>query len=123
MKFLNLTAIALIGASVFTLPAAADEMSDARDALCEKMKGCALEQMGDAEGMTDQMKTMIMQSLESMCDGLERNYAAVQGHPLYQPATACMRSMSTLSCGELQQGDDAQTTECASFREEAKKYE
>ena len=123
MKFRNLTVIALLGAFVSAAPVPANEMSEARDALCEKIKGCALEQMGQADNMTDQMKTMIMQSLESMCDGLEEGYKAAEGHPLYQPATACMRSMSEQSCEVLQQGDDMQTPECASFREESKKYE
>jgi hypothetical protein len=122
MKTLQIAVAALFWA-VSLQSAAAEEMAEAMDGLCVKMKGCALEQMGNADDMNEQMKEMVMQSLNPMCDGMERNFEAAQGHALYPVATACLQSMQSQSCEELSAGDESRTPECVRYREEAKKYE
>lgn len=120
----GLTAAYLIVVPFGSTVAVADDFADASAALCEKMKTCAAAQMGDLDSMSDDMKAQIMTSLEGMCMGIEQNYSAFRAYnDLYVPATACMKSMSELSCAELEAGNEDATPQCAAFREAAKKYE
>jgi hypothetical protein len=119
-----LAAALLLTAALWSPDAAADEFADASAALCEKMKTCAAAQMGDIDNMSDAMKAQIMTSLEGMCIGIDQSYSAFRTYnDLYVPATACMKSMSELSCAELEAGEKDATPQCAAFREAAKKYE
>lgn len=107
------------------LPAHADDMSEALDGVCQKMRGCALAQMEGAEGMSEQTKAMIETQLDSMCDGIKAQYNsfAASVHPLYKPATACLVSMEALTCEQISEGDENPTPECAELREKAEAYE
>ena len=111
-------------AAIPTGVAKADAFTEARAALCEKVKTCAMEQMAVEQDMNEQMRTMLMNSLDSMCVSMEQGFSVVtRAHELYEPATACMNSMVQLSCQTLIENGDEQTPECVAFREEARKYQ
>lgn len=117
---------ALLTSILMAMPASAiaNEYDDALNNLCKKTKSCAMKQMEGAEGMSDDMKAMVMQSLNSMCSNMESSFAASLAYPdLMQSAAACMRSMSKQTCESFDSGDAEKTPECINFRENAKKFE
>ena len=103
-------------------PAMADDFAQAADALCQKQRSCVMAQMGSQE-MPPQMRQMMLQMVDGMCQSLQQNYvtAGDQGHPLYAQATACMRSLSEMSCQTLEDGQ-VDTPECQEYEREAAKY-
>lgn len=104
--------------------AVADDYSNAIDALCQKMKTCALQSMGEVDDMPAKTREMITASLNSMCEGMQQQYdVAMQRHALYQPATDCISSMAALTCEELEAAEDDVTPQCVAFREQADKYQ
>ena len=115
----TLRQIALAAAVALALPAAANELTDAATGLCENIKQCTLAQMGDAD-LTPEMREMIEPMVNSMCDAMRAGIEEVPtNHELYQPAVACMQSMSALSCADFQDGDKVQTEECESYQAKA----
>jgi len=121
------TGIVLL-ASVLATPAMADDYADALSAMCEQTKSCALAQMeaqmGDVDNMTEDMKAMVMTSLNSMCDGLEQGYSVGLAYQdMKNAATACMKSIAALSCESLMSGENDKTPECITMQEMAKNYE
>lgn len=124
MKYLM--SVAFVASTLsFTLaaPAAADDMAKAAGDLCETVKSCALKQMG-ASDMTPEMKEMMGPMLDGMCQGITASIGSVpQGHEMYAPAVACMRSMNKLGCALVENGGSAQDTpECKKYAEMAEKY-
>lgn len=102
--------------------AQADPYTDSATAACEHVKGCALAQMGE---IPPEMRPMIEASLGNMCVQMQQpqSYAGFsQKHPLYQPATECMRSISALSCEALTSGD-GETPACKRLNEAAEAYD
>ena len=54
--------------------------------------------------------------LENMCITMQANVQQVPvDHPLYQPAVACMRSLESLSCEEMQAPDRTTTPACQEY--------
>ena len=108
------------------LPTAANanEFAEATNALCQKTKACALETMGSQEGISPDMKAMIMQSLDGVCASIEQqfNQDMLSQHELVGPATACMQSMSKLSCAEMEEMSEDSTKECKDYYEQAQSY-
>lgn len=94
----------------------------ASDKLCQKVKQCTFEQMQREQGITPQMRTMVEGMLSSMCENLMEFNEADTYHELVEPATACMDSMSALSCEDIEE-NDMQTAECEEYEALAKKYE
>jgi hypothetical protein len=123
--FLSVTAIVscqLVAAAAVSA-AWADDFTDASQAMCEKVKGCAMAEMGQDSSMSEEMKAMIVRSLDSMCDQMNQNFSVVaRYHELYEPATACMRSMSELTCQEIDAANENATEECAAYERAAEKY-
>lgn len=98
----------------------ADEFSEGVQKLCDKMKQCTLESLKGQE-IPPEMKGMIEQQLDQSCVTLEANYAvALQSQELYQPAIACMKSLLSMSCQEIQQAGTAQTGACKELEAKAK---
>jgi len=123
MKRLKTTSVVLgLFAAIAGSPALADEFAQAADALCQKQKSCLTAQMGGQE-MPPQMRQMMLQMVDGMCQSLQQNYATAgaQGHPLYAQATACMRSLSGLSCQTLE-GGQVDTPECQEYERQAAQY-
>ncbi|SON57192.1 hypothetical protein HDIA_3651 [Hartmannibacter diazotrophicus] len=118
-----LAALALLSCLPATAATASDEFATTTLQLCDKMKGCAVQQLDQAEGMTEAMKAQIMQGLEMMCVGINQNFSTVaRFHALYDPAVACMKSMTALTCEELE-GDGADATEeCQEYQRLADQY-
>ena len=116
-----LAAVAMIAVAGI---AHADPFDDARLALCEKTKTCAMAQMESAENMNEQMQAMVMQSLDRMCEGMERNFsAALQTHELYEPATECMQAMAEMECSMLMDDGADTAPACVRYRELAAEYD
>lgn len=124
MKIL-VVAFLLMGAmSVFSESANSARFYAASDALCNKMKQCALDEMGNMEGMPENMVAMIEQTLGEVCKSIRASYQGVNTYPeLYDHAAACMESMTKLSCGVVTDMDDTKTKECQEYQEALKKYE
>ena len=115
--------LAFTGAAVFSFNAAADEFSDASLALCEKIKSCAVAQMGKQE-MTPEVRQMMQPMLDNMCSNMLASMPEVtKGHDMYGPAMACMSSLEALSCDEMQGGNGAQTDACEEYEKLTEKYD
>ncbi len=112
---LCLTVLASAAASADNLEAAAMDM-------CEKVKACSLAQIEQSD-MTPEMREMMEPMLDTMCEGMQAKVEDVAaGHPLHQPAVACMRSMEALSCDDMRNPDSMQTTECETYEKMAREY-
>ncbi|MEZ5880162.1 MAG: hypothetical protein R3D35_05780 [Nitratireductor sp.] len=124
LKHLQPAASVLTLSMLLAAPAFATEYADSYDRLCNKMKSCAMSQMQDAEGMTEDMKAMVMNSLNSMCESIEVGFGtALVYQDLLGSAAQCMDSMAEQSCESLQRSDADKTPQCLEFRQKAKKYE
>ena len=117
------TKIAIVSFALLTAAAAsADSLEAAAMAMCEKVKACSLAQIQESD-MTPEMREMMEPMLENMCNSMRAGIQEVpSGHPLYQPAVACMRSMSQLSCEDFQTGDGMVTPECQKYQEMLEDY-
>jgi hypothetical protein len=107
----------LMLAAIINIPALAqNELQQAADALCEKVRSCAMAQVRQ-EDMTPEMRAMMEPMLENMCTRMRAGVAdAPVDHKLYEPAVACMRSMADLSCEQIESLADG-TPECRRYQE------
>ena len=111
-----------VSAVVFSLLAAmpavhADELADAAQALCEKVKSGAMAQM-EGQELTPETRQMMQPMLDSMCTQVRSRVSAVpSSHALYQPAVACMQSMNTLTCENMQDAGEIVTPECEEYEQ------
>ena len=87
--------------SMLCVYAAADDLGEAAQGLCDAVKRCAMEQI-DKEDLTPEMRQMMEPMLENMCITMQANVQQVPvGHPLYQPAIgALLRSAGSISSSE-----------------------
>jgi hypothetical protein len=100
---------------VVTLPAHSDDLTTAAMELCEKVKSCAMTQVAE-EDLTPEVRQMMEPMLDNMCADMRNTMGEVPaGHPLYQPALACMRSMEDLSCEMMQDPQGMETPECKAY--------
>lgn len=115
-----LAALTLIfSLATLAAPAHAETYEEATNALCEKIKSCALADMR-MEDMDDADKRMMMNMMDNMCLDMQQNYTAAPNSPHYDEAAACMRSMADLTCGEFQaMSEENPTEECAAFKDTA----
>lgn len=98
----------------------ADELSDAANQLCHKIKQCARADM-EANAMSPSAQTDIDAMLESMCGNIQQELILARSHTeLYAPATACIKSLGKSSC-EVVQGEDV-TNECQTFERNLRQY-
>lgn len=112
----------LVALLATAIPALADDLADAAVDLCEQVRACTLAQM-DQQQVTDEMRQMVEPMVANMCNAMRQQVGnAPEGHPLYEPATACMRSMSRISCAEMQNGDNMHTPECQEYEKLAQSY-
>lgn len=114
--------LSIFYAGVISFTTTADEYSGATLALCEKVKSCALEQMGQQE-ITPEVRQMMQPMLDNMCSQMAVEVEEVaSGHALYKPALACMKSMAALSCADMQSQDGPHTEACKEYEALAEKY-
>ena len=98
----------------------ADELGDAAEALCEKVKSCALAQM-EGQNIPAETRQMMQPMLDNMCAQVRGRIGEVPtGHPLYKPAVACMESMNSLTCEDMQDSGDMATPECEEYEKLAR---
>ena len=110
-------AATLVLAVATPLAAVADDLLSAASDMCEKVKACAMAEIAESD-MTPEMRQMMEPMLESMCDQMRQGIEEVPtGHPMYEPAVACMRSMAKLSCADFQSERAGETPECKQYRE------
>ncbi len=113
----------LLIALAVSLPASGDDLLSAAEAMCEKVKSCSMAQINEAD-MTPELRQMMEPMLESMCEQMRQGVQQVPaGHPLYQPAVACMRSMANLACDAYLDGDSVETAECMQYRKLAGQFD
>ena len=113
----------LLISTVFSVPTFADEYPEASLALCEKVKSCALAQMGSQE-ITPEIRQMMQPMLDSMCSNMMVNLPEVaKSHAMYKPAVACMNSLEALSCEQMQQTSEGSTPACKEYEALAEKFE
>jgi hypothetical protein len=104
-------------------PAGADELGDAMNGLCDKMKQCARENMA-GQSIPPEMHDMVERMLDESCAKLGQSYGvAVQGHELYRPAVTCMNSLQSLSCAEIQDQGQYSTQACKDFEKASEKFQ
>jgi hypothetical protein len=100
----------------------ADDISSAATDLCDKVRACATAQVAE-EDLTPELLEVMEPMLDTMCEGLQAKVQDVEpGHPLHQPAIACMRSMEALSCDDMRNPDSLQTAECDTYEKLAREY-
>lgn len=103
--------------AVAVLPARADNLEQASQELCEKVKACALAQMSE-EDLTPETRQMMQPMLDNLCANIRDQISQVPaGHPHYAPALACMRSMEALSCDDMANSGRLHTPECEQYRQ------
>lgn len=114
-------ASAILLCVVTAAPAAlADELGDAAQGLCEKVKSCAIAQM-EGQEITPEIRQMMQPMLDSMCAQVRGRVGEVPaGHPMYKPAVACMESMNSLSCDRMQDAAQVITPECEEYEKLAR---
>ncbi|MFT6550850.1 MAG: hypothetical protein ACJA1I_000881 [Zhongshania marina] len=101
----------------------ADDLGESYNIMCEKMKSCALKNIGEAD-LTPDLRAMVMASLEGACVSIQQQFNNVATvHPLYGPASACMKSMTALSCEQIENMSDEKTPECARYEKMAESYQ
>lgn len=121
MEIVDRTLTTAAAALVYLLagPVAADDLTDAAQELCNMVKSCALEQMAEQD-LTPEMREMMTPMLENMCATMRRQVKEVPvGHGLYDPAVACLRSMASLTCADLQDAGRVETPQCKEYAEKA----
>lgn len=110
-KHYALTAIVAFSVYPTSQAIADDAYARESEAACNHIRQCASTQL---ENIPPEYRDMMKQSLDAMCQSLPSGNA-ISGfgpeHKLYAPATACMRSISRLSCSEILD-DGASTPEC-----------
>jgi hypothetical protein len=95
--------------------AGADDLTDAAQGLCESIRSCALESIAK-EDLTPEVLEMMGPMLDNMCANMRSKVQEVpMGHGLYAPAVACMRSLESLTCEQMQNPDIAATPECKEY--------
>lgn len=100
----------------------ADNLADAANDLCEHVKACSMAQIAQEE-MTPEMRQMVEPMLDNMCANMRGRVEDVPtGHPLYQPAVSCMRSMTQIGCDAMTSGDSMHTEECKKYEDMARSY-
>jgi hypothetical protein len=110
----------MLGIAVLAPAVYADEFGDATQALCEKVKSCAVAQMA-GQDIPPETRQMMQPMLDSMCTQINAKVGEVPtGHPLYKPAVACMESMNSLTCEEMQDAAGMATPECEEYEELAR---
>ena len=101
---------------VLATPLQADEFADAAMGLCEKVKSCAMQQMA-MEDLTPEVRQMMEPMLEGMCASMQARIGEVPtGHPYYEPSLACMRSLESLSCENMEDPNSMQTPACEKYQ-------
>ena len=119
----NAKRLAILCATLFSVSAIADEYTDTSLAVCEKVKACAVAQMGEQE-ITSEVRQMMQPMLDSMCTSMLASVPVVAtGHPMYKPAIACMKSLDELTCEDMQSEDGAETAACMEYTKMAEKYD
>ena len=95
--------------------ATADELTDAAQGLCDTVRACVLEQAARQE-LTPEAREMMGPMLDNMCATMRSQVGEVPvGDGLYGPAVACLRSMHSLSCQEMQNPDREATAQCKEY--------
>lgn len=90
--------------------------------LCEKIKSCSLAEL-EGQEMSAEMKSMVMSSLDGMCDIMAAQYSGAEQYTeLQQKVAACMDSLSSLSCAALMNGD-SETPTCIELEKRIAEYE
>ena len=110
--------VGLISPVLISFSVTADEYSDAALALCEKIKSCAVAQMGEQQ-LTPEIRQMMEPMLAGMCDQMLQTMPEVaKEHALYQPALACMKSLAAVDCNKMQQTEH-ETPACREFEKKS----
>lgn len=98
---------------------AADELTDASMALCEKVRGCVIAEMGGQ--ISPQIQAMIEPTLDQMCATMKSQVTQVPPeHEMYQPAVECLDSLAQLTCATMTSGEDFITTQCRKYEDQGK---
>ncbi len=113
----------ILGLMVVVWSAAAlpgDAASEAAAAACDRMRTCAMEQV---QTMPSEYRAMMEANLNHLCDALPwAQYQSATGvsGPLRKPFIACMDSIATASCADLDadQGSPA----CEDLQQRADAY-
>ena len=101
--------------SLLCAAAVADDLTDAAQGLCDSVRTCALEQIA-SEDLTPEVREMMEPMLDNMCVTMRTKIQEVPpSHPLYRPAVACLRSLESLTCEQMQNPDRASTPECEEY--------
>lgn len=118
MKRFSLRVVLLCIATV--LPVQAQELVAAGQALCEKLKSCAVAEM-EGQELTPDTRQMMQPMLDNLCTQVLGEISKVPAaHPLYTPAVACMQSMHALSCERMRNPDQAVTPACEAYEKLAR---
>jgi hypothetical protein len=99
--------------------AAADALEDAARGLCDTLKSCALERYVGTYPLDDP-DAPAASAVDTVCDPIWQRVPRIEeGQPRYDSAVACMTSLQSLTCDELQDLANASTPECSAFDETA----
>jgi hypothetical protein len=92
------------------------EFQQAYQIACEKMKSCALLKI-QQQDLPPEAKTMVTQMMDKTCLQMKDRFSAgLVKNSLFEASVACMRSIGSLSCSQIDNAGDDITPECANLK-------
>lgn len=89
-------------------PLAADDLSDAADKFCNKLKSCVLQQLENQPDAPAESKQMMEQAVQQSCDSMKEDFGSLADTELKAPALKCLQSLADLDCKALDEGTETQ---------------
>lgn len=97
----------------------ADDLAEATDKLCEKMKSCGQQQLKE-QNLPPEMAQMMEGMFDGMCQTMVAPYVlSTKDAGLEDKAIACLESFNNKSCDELMKNNGGDTDECKEFEKAA----
>lgn len=89
----------------------ADDLQDAANKFCDKLKSCTYQQLEDQKDAPAEAKQMMEQAVQQSCDSMKEDFEALAHPELRGPALKCLQSLADLDCKAMEEGTE--TAACA----------
>lgn len=99
-----------------------DKLSAAATKVCNTIKSCALAEVQQSDDLTPEMQAMMVNMADRLCQTMVFTDNVADHHELAEPATACLQSISNLSCDALMDGE-VKTPACDHYEQLVEKYQ
>ncbi len=119
MKLIFNLFLSLLATGSFFIAAANAQQSELTEKMCDKVKTCAVEEMG--ADMPPEVQTLMQGAFDGMCASmLAEQYAEIDSAGLQDQANACVESFITTSCATIMGSEgEFSTPACDEFKKAA----